>query len=100
MFGVVNQLLATLALSVGTVYIIRNTVKWYYGLITFVPSLFMFATTVTAGILNIKDNYLPRHTSQGNLNAGLSIVMILLVVVIFVDSIRKVYSLLSVDRKY
>ncbi|MCX5686789.1 MAG: carbon starvation protein A [Candidatus Omnitrophica bacterium] len=93
MFGVANQLLATLALSVGTVYILKHTKTWYYGLITFVPSLFMFATTVTAGIMNITGNYLPKHTFQGNLNAALSGIMIILVVIIFFESLRKVYSM-------
>jgi len=102
MFGVANQLLATLALSVGTLYILRRTKKWRYGLITFLPSVFMFATTVTAGYFNIADNYLPKHTFQGNLNAALSMIMIALVVIVFLDSLRKVYGmrrqLLAVPR--
>lgn len=93
MFGVANQLLATLALAVGTIFILKHTKKWYYGLVTFLPALFMFATTVTAGILNITDNYLPKHTFQGNLNAALSIIMIVLVVVIFIESLRKIYGM-------
>ncbi len=95
MFGVANQLLATLALSIGTVYILKNTKRRYYCLITFLPALFMFATTVTAGIFNITDNYLPRNTAQGNLNAILSIAMILLVVVIFFESLKKISHLLA-----
>jgi carbon starvation protein len=93
MFGVANQLLATLALLVGTLYILKKTNNWRYGLITFVPSIFMFITTVVAGILNIADNYLPKHNFQGNLNAGLSAVMIILVVIIFIESLRKIYLL-------
>jgi len=89
MFGVANQLLATLALSVGTVFILQHSNKWYYGLITFVPSLFMFATTFTASIYNIMNNFLPKHTFQGNLNAGLSLVMLLLVILIFFESLKK-----------
>ena len=89
MFGVANQLLATLALSVGTVFILQHSKKWYYGLITFVPSLFMFATTFTASIYNIMNNFLPKHTFQGNLNAGLSLVMLLLVILIFFESLKK-----------
>ena len=93
MFGVANQLLATLALSIGTLYILRNTKRWAYGLITFVPAIFMFVTTVVAGYSNIADNYLPKHTFQGNLNAGLSIIMTVLVIIIFADSLRKIYSI-------
>jgi len=93
MFGVANQLLATLALLVGTLYIIRHTKRWLYGLITFCPSIFMFITTVTAGVMNITGNYLPKRTFQGNLNAALSAVMILLVVIIFIESLKKIFEL-------
>ncbi|HBU70537.1 MAG TPA: carbon starvation protein A [Elusimicrobia bacterium] len=92
MFGVANQLLATVALSVGTVFILEHSGNWKYGLITFIPSLFMFFTTVTAGYINITGNYLPKHTVQGNLNAFLSIVMLALVLVVYFESIRKIYS--------
>jgi len=94
MFGVANQLLATLALLVGTLYILKHTRRWAYCLITFCPSVFMFVTTVVAGILNITGNYLPKHNFQGNLNAALSAVMITLVVVIFFESLKKIYLLL------
>jgi carbon starvation protein len=93
MFGVANQLLATLALSVGTLYILKKTKKWHYGLVTFLPAVFMFVTTVAAGVSNVTDNYLPKHTFQGNLNAALSIIMIALVVVVFLDSLRKIYGM-------
>lgn len=93
MFGVANQLLATLALSVGTVYILKHSKKWYYGLTTFVPAVFMFVTTVVAGFMNVTDNYLLKHSFQGNLNAALSVVMIALVVVIFLESLKKMYRM-------
>ena len=89
MFGVANQLLATVALTIGTSVILRNNKKKVYALITYIPMLFMLATTVTAGIENIFGNYLPSHSFNGNLNAFLSIVMLILVVVIVVDSLIK-----------
>ncbi|MEW6041792.1 MAG: carbon starvation CstA 5TM domain-containing protein, partial [Elusimicrobiota bacterium] len=95
MFGVANQLLATLALALGTVFILTHSSKKVYSLITFIPMVFMLLTTISAGIQNIFYNYLPRHTFQGNLNAGLSGVMILLVVVITVDSVRKMLKILK-----
>jgi carbon starvation protein len=94
MFGVANQLLATLALCIGTVFIVRHSSRWSYALITFVPSVFMFVTTFTAGVQSILYNYLPKHTFQGNLNATLSTVMLVLVLVIFVESLRKLVTLL------
>jgi carbon starvation protein len=95
MFGVANQLLATLALCIGTIFILRHSQKWYYCLITFIPALFMFVTTFTASIDNIVNNYLPKHNFQGNLNVVLSVVMLLLVLIIFIESIRKSIAILS-----
>lgn len=94
MFGVANQLLATLALCIGTIFILRHSKKWYYCLITFIPSLFMFVTTFTASIDNIKNNYLPKHNFQGNMNAAISVVMLLLVLIIFFESSKKAVAIL------
>ncbi|MCX5714936.1 MAG: carbon starvation protein A, partial [Candidatus Omnitrophica bacterium] len=94
MFGVANQLLAALALFIGTTFILKHTKKWQYGLITFLPAIFMFVTTLVAGIDNVLHNYLPKHTLQGNINATLSIVMLILVIIIFFESIKKSVFLL------
>ena len=91
MFGVANQLLATLALLIGTLFILKTTKKRRYALVTFIPSIFMFTTTVIAGILNITDNYLPKHTIQGNFNATLSAIMIFLVIIVFFESLKKIH---------
>jgi hypothetical protein len=55
----------------------------------------MFVTTFVAGIDNIFNNYLPKHTLQGNINAGLSIVMLALVIIIFLESMKKSFELLK-----
>jgi carbon starvation protein len=47
MFGVANQLLAAIALGVGTTVIIKSG-KLKYAWVTFVPMCFMFVTTLTA----------------------------------------------------
>ncbi|MCX5697260.1 MAG: carbon starvation protein A [Candidatus Omnitrophica bacterium] len=93
MFGVANQLLAALALFIGTIFILKHTRIWQYGLITFVPGIFMFITTLVAGIDNILHNYLPKHTLQGNINTLLSIVMLALVIIIFFESARAAFRL-------
>ncbi|MFA6320638.1 MAG: carbon starvation protein A [Candidatus Omnitrophota bacterium] len=98
MFGVANQLLATIAFFIGTAFILKHTKRWYYGLVTFLPGLFMFVTTVAAGIMNIADNYLPKHTFQGNLNAALSAVMIILVIIISFESIKKIRHMIIKDK--
>jgi carbon starvation protein len=47
MFGVANQLLAAIALGVGTTVIIKSG-KLKYAWVTFIPLCFMFVTTLTA----------------------------------------------------
>lgn len=89
MFGVANQLLATTALVIGTTIIMKNNKNKWYGLITFLPMLFMLVTTVEASLENIFNNYLPQQTFNGNLNAFLSTAMLILVVIIVVDSFFK-----------
>lgn len=49
MFGVANQLLSAIALGVGTTLIIKES-KLKYCLVTFIPMLFMFTTTLTAAV--------------------------------------------------
>jgi len=55
----------------------------------------MIATTFTASYSNIFYNYLPKHTFQGNLNAILSALMLILVVIIIVESARKALNYLG-----
>jgi carbon starvation protein len=89
MFGVANQLLATTALCIGTTIIMKHNKNKLLGLITFLPMLFMLATTVDAAIENIFYNYLPAGTFNGYLNAALSAVMLVLVLIIVADSAVK-----------
>jgi carbon starvation protein len=96
MFGVANQLLSALALFLGTIFILKHSRKKAYGLITFIPGMFMFVTTLVAGMDSIRNNYLPKHTFQGNLNAALTAIMLLLVAVIFFESMRQAAKLLHI----
>ncbi len=52
MFGTANQLLATIALAIGTSYIINNG-KARYAWVTIIPLVFVGITTIIAGITNI-----------------------------------------------
>jgi carbon starvation protein len=84
LFGVSNQLLGTLTLAVGTTMLFRMG-KGRYSWTTIVPMTFLAITTFTAGYLNIVKNYLP---ANNYLLAGVSVVMLILVVVVLIDSIR------------
>jgi carbon starvation protein len=92
MFGTANQLLATVALSIATTFLV-NMGKVRYVAITALPMLFVAATTLTAGFLNIKDNFLPLakqgQAFQGYLQSGLTVIMMISVVVILIDSGRR-----------
>jgi carbon starvation protein len=93
MFGIANQLLASIALCVGTTVII-NSGKARYAWITLLPLSFVAITATFAGIRSIFDNFLPLaqksgFTFQGYLNAGLTAVMIASVAIIFFDSLRR-----------
>ena len=59
LFGLSNQLLASMALAIGTTIIFRMG-KGKYALTTLIPLLFMFVTAFTAGIYNIFVFYLPK----------------------------------------
>jgi carbon starvation protein len=91
MFGTANQLLATIALAVGTTYIINHG-KIRYAWITFVPMLFVGITTMTAGIMNIRGIFIPQlgdpsKMVQGIINIVLTVVIMACVVMILWDAV-------------
>ncbi len=84
LFGVANQLLASMSLAIGTTVLLRMG-KGRYAWTTVIPMCFLALTTVVAGYLNITTNYLPK----GNyLLAGASAVMMVLVVFVIADAVR------------
>lgn len=81
LFGCANQTLAAIAFAIGTT-VIMNMGKIKYALITFIPMVCISIITVTAALENIFQNYLPKHL---NLLAGLSGIILLLLVVILYE---------------
>ena len=69
LFGTGNQLLATIALSVTTTFLI-NMGKTRYAWITAAPMCFVGVTTVTAGVLSIKNIFWPLTTKPGMVFTG------------------------------
>ncbi|MEI6276912.1 MAG: carbon starvation protein A [Prolixibacteraceae bacterium] len=93
MFGVANQLLATLALAIGTSYLI-NRGKIRYSWITIVPMIFVGVTTITGGVMNLMNIYIPQFLAagtslQGAINSALTIVILGCVMVIIAVAIPK-----------
>jgi carbon starvation protein len=88
MFGTGNQLLATIALAVTTTFLI-NMGKQKYAWITAVPMCFVGATTLTAGVLSIKNIFWPLTRQPGQVFTGyldtvlISIFVVGVVLVVF-----------------
>ena len=101
MFGIANQLLASVALAVGTTIII-NIGKARYAWVTVLPLSFVAISTLTAGVLSVRDNFWPMAIGvrvdqqfQGYLNTILTIVMMVCVLVILANAMWKWLSVLS-----
>ncbi|MCX6270561.1 MAG: carbon starvation protein A [Bacteroidetes bacterium] len=91
MFGSANQLLATIALAIGTSYII-NCGKAKYAWITLIPMSFVGITTIIAGCMNIRGIYIPQigtsaNHLQGIINLSLTLLIMACVVIIIRDAI-------------
>jgi carbon starvation protein len=98
MFGIANQLLASVALAVGTTVII-NIGRARYAWVTLVPLALLSANTLVAGWLIVRDSFWPMATGaaedlrfQGALNSGLTLIMMLLVVIILGAAVRKWFA--------
>ena len=93
MFGTANQLLATIALTVGTSFIInRGRIK--YAWVTILPMLFVGVTTMTAAYLNVKNIYLPQVQEPATLVPGLinlilTVSIMICIVVIIYNAVPK-----------
>jgi carbon starvation protein len=103
MFGVANQLLASVALAVGTTILI-NMGRTKYMWVTFVPLCFVATTTLTAGFLNLRDNYWPKAIGpdpalqvQGYVNSICTVIMIVLAVVLLISAARRCLAVLLGD---
>jgi carbon starvation protein len=93
MFGTANQLLACIALAIGTSFII-NRGRARYAWVTLLPMVFVGATTLTAGYMNITGIYWPQLSSpekwvQGLVNLTLTGLIMLSVILIVADAIPK-----------
>jgi carbon starvation protein len=90
LFGVANQMLAIIAFGIGTAFLIRIG-KAKYLWVTLVPMAFVLIITLTAAVLNITDNFLPK---KNYLLVVISVLLILLVVAVTLESIVAWFRLL------
>jgi carbon starvation protein len=93
MFGIANQLLAVIALCVGTTVII-NMGRARYAWVTITPLVFVATTTLTAGWRSIFDNFWretlkPETAFRGYLNTSLTAIMMTCVIIVLIDSVLR-----------
>lgn len=88
MFGVANQLLATIALALGTTIILKIAPVKNYAYVTLLPCAFLAVTVITAGAKNTM-MYFGMNTTLGNINGTASVVLIILTAVILFDCASK-----------
>src|SRR5947209_2908987 len=98
LFGTGNQLLATIALAVATTFLI-NMGKPRYAWITAIPMCFVGVTTVSAGVLSIKNIFWPLTAKPGQVFTGyldsvLMTIFITGVVLVVFDAARRWYRVL------
>jgi carbon starvation protein len=105
MFGVANQLLAAIALGIGTTLIIK-TGKIRYAWTTFIPMTFMFSTTFAASweLMIMFGEKASRAASFAEslhyrVNASLLLLMSFLAVVVLADILHKWYGYIAGTRE-
>lgn len=91
MFGTANQLLASIALVIGTSFII-NRGRVRYAWVTIIPMAFVGITTLTAGFLNIKNIYIPQASVAvtrlpGLINLILTVSIMICLLIIVADAV-------------
>jgi carbon starvation protein len=104
MLGIANQLLAAIALAVGTTYLINHAPKRVHALCTGIPFVFVLVTVLTAGIQSVLGWCRKISTAPSNevfslqLMSVLASIMLVLTVVIAADAVRRWFVLLRSPR--
>jgi carbon starvation protein len=98
LFGTGNQLLATIALAIGTVYLVNNG-KLRYAWTTAIPMVFVGVTTFTAAVLSIATifwplTHIPGSRIQGYLDSALMALFLIGVVAVVAAALRRIWATL------
>ena len=99
LFGVSNQLMASVGLIIGATIILRLGQKRSYMLTCLVPLAYLFVTVNYAGYWMIANVYLnPAVKGYSVFNAGISIIMLTLGFVILIAALKKWKELLRIRK--
>lgn len=89
LFGVSNQLMASIGLIIGTTVVLQVAPKRIYALTCLIPLAYLYVTVMYAGYWMVKNVYLAPGKTHSTLNGTLSIIMLSLGVVIVIAAVRK-----------
>lgn len=99
LFGVSNQLMASIGLIVGATVVFKIAEKRWYILTCLIPLAYLYITVNVAGYWMVKNVYLNAENAGYNvLNGVLSIIMLVLGIVIMVTSIIKWIKLSKIPQ--
>ncbi len=97
MFGIANQLLAVIALSVGTVILYRSDNR-KYALVTLLPLLVVLTTTSAGGFALIQTQFIPLLSNtdpakvfRGGLNIAMTLLMFGCLAVVLFEMVRNLF---------
>ena len=99
LFGVSNQLMASIGLIIGATVILKIADKRWYVLICIVPLIYLYATVYYAGYWMVKNVYW--NSANGGfsaLNGTLSVIMLVLGFVILITTIKNWIPLLKIPQ--
>jgi carbon starvation protein len=95
MFGIANQLIAAIALAVGTTILI-NMGRAKYAWVTLMPLAFLATSTLTAGYMSVVNTYWPQAIGpnpalnvQGYVNSICTSILMVCTVIILVAAARR-----------
>ncbi|CAI9395333.1 MULTISPECIES: carbon starvation protein A [Bacillaceae] len=99
LFGVSNQLMATIGLIIGATVILKMADKRRYMLTCLIPMAYLFVTVNYAGVWMVKNVYLnPEAAAYNVLNAVLSIIMLILGIIIIIAATKKWFDTWNTPR--
>lgn len=103
MFGIANQLLASVALAVGTTILLREASRPAYAWVTLGPLCFVAGTTITAAIRSLFEVYIPMArvpatATMGAINAGVTGTLLICVLAILAMSGRRWRQIIASRR--
>jgi len=99
LFGVSNQLMASVGLIIGATIILRLSKRWSFMMTCLVPLAYLYVTVNAAGYWMVVNVYLNPTAKGHNLfNGTMTIIELVLGVIILVSAARKWVQLFKENK--